>query len=43
MLQMALQLQGCAFGSKAMAERLMQMEHRQEITDLCEYLLELNM
>lgn len=41
--QMALQLQGCAFGSKAMAERLMQMENRQEITDLCEYLLELNM
>lgn len=37
---------GCNFGSKAMAERLMQLQAhwgaRQELLDVCQYLLELN-
>ena len=39
-------LQGCAFGSKPMVERLMQLEvqwgARQELNDVCQYLSELN-
>lgn len=40
--RMAAQLQGCRFSSEAMAERLQQLEQRQEISDLCQYLLEQN-
>lgn len=43
---MAKQLHGCAFGSRAMAEQLAQMEQywgaRQELADVCQYLLEVN-
>jgi lipoate-protein ligase A len=43
---MASHLQGCAFGSKPMAERLQQMSarwgNRQELLDVCQYLQELN-
>ena len=35
-------LKGCAFGSKAMAERLAPLEEQQEIADLAAYLLEQN-
>jgi len=44
---MASKLQGCAFGSKPMAERLEHMTQswgmRQEIADVCQYLLEVNL
>lgn len=39
---MAAQLTDCAFSSKAMVERLSQLEPRQEIADVCQYLLEQN-
>lgn len=43
---MARQLHNCAFGSKPMVERLMQLKmhwgERQELMDLCQYLLEVN-
>ena len=39
---MAAQLTDCAFSSKAMVERLSQLEVRQEIADVCQYLLEQN-
>ncbi len=43
---MAANLQDCTFGSKPMAARLQQMEQRwgsrQEIADVCQYLLEVN-
>ena len=35
-------LKGCAFGSKAMAERLAPLAEQQEIADLAAYLLEQN-
>ena len=41
--KMAAQLADCAFNSKAMAQRMGQMEPRQEIADVCQYLLEQNM
>lgn len=41
--KMAAQLADCAFSSKAMAQRMGQMEPRQEIADVCQYLLEQNM
>lgn len=41
--KMAAQLADCAFNSKAMAQRMGQMELRQEIADVCQYLLEQNM
>mgnify|MGYP002545280878 FL=1 len=40
--QLAEQLQGCDFSSKAMAERLQQLGERTEVQDVCQYLLELN-
>lgn len=41
--KMAAQLADCTFSSKAMAQRMGQMEPRQEIADVCQYLLEQNM
>ena len=41
--EIAEQLRGCAFGSKAMAARLAEMPARPEIDDLCQYLTELQM
>jgi len=41
--KIAEQLQGCAFGSKAMVARLAEMPVRAEIDDLCQYLTELQM
>lgn len=40
--RIAEQLQGCAFGSRAMAERLQQLGRRQEVTDVCKYIESLN-
>lgn len=40
--RMAKQLQGCAFGSRAMAERLQQLGQRREVADVCQYMASLN-